>query len=100
MRLLNKNQLVKFWRKHPDVRNWLQTWIDTVEAANWRNITEVRKTYPHADAVGTCTVFNVKGNRYRLITKINYNVQVVAVIDVYTHSEYDKEGWKNDCKAE
>jgi len=57
----------------------------------------VRIDYSHAAAVGTCTVFNIKGNAYRLITKISYRQQKVLIRFVLTHKEYDKENWKDDC---
>ena len=50
--------------------------------------------FPHADSVGKWTVFNVKGNKYRLITEINYAKQFVFVRHFLTHSEYDKGAWK------
>jgi mRNA interferase HigB len=70
-----------------------------VQGATWRSIKDVRKTYPHADAVTlksgkVVTVFNIRGNRYRLLTGISYPLGVVNVFDLLTHAEYDKEKWK------
>jgi mRNA interferase HigB len=58
---------------------------------------EVRGTHPQADAVGRCTVFNIHGNRYRLIAAINYEHRVLYIRGIYTHAEYDKGGWKHGC---
>jgi mRNA interferase HigB len=57
---------------------------------------EVQAVYPKAEAVGNFTVFNVKGNKYRLILSINYEQQIIYIKYVLTHAEYDKENWKND----
>jgi mRNA-degrading endonuclease HigB of HigAB toxin-antitoxin module len=55
---------------------------------------DIRNTWRDTDAVGGYTVFNIKGNRYRLITKINYKSHVIFIKSVCTHAEYDKEQWK------
>jgi mRNA interferase HigB len=59
----------------------------------------VKTSFPHADIVGACTVFNIKGNDYRLIVKINYEKGTVYIKGVYTHAEYDKDRWKNECNC-
>ena len=61
------------------------------------SLAEVRATFRHADQVGTCMVFNIKGNDYRLITKIDYAYQKVFIKYVLTHPEYDKGKWKDVC---
>lgn len=99
MHILNRQVLVGFWKKHRDAQSALQAWIDTVEKARWQSIVDVKQVYPSADAVGSCTVFNIKGNNYRLITKIHYKTQIVAIAGIYTHPEYDRGGWKNGCKV-
>jgi mRNA interferase HigB len=68
-----------------------------VSKAAWRSLADVREVFPHADAVYDCTIFNIGGNKYRLIVGINYNRQVIYVKHVLTHKEYDKENWKKDC---
>jgi mRNA interferase HigB len=83
--------------RHPDVETALDTWYRTAKAAQWRRLTDVRRTYPHADAVGTCTVFNLRGNTYRLIVWINYPTGRIYIRRVLTHAEYDREDWKDDC---
>jgi mRNA interferase HigB len=55
---------------------------------------EVRRTFPSADPVGKYTVFNIKGNSYRLIVEINYRSRRIFIRHVLSHAEYDKEGWK------
>lgn len=81
------------------LRKWLLNWAAKVEKENWKSLDEVREAYPSADGVKlrseiVVTVFNVKGNAYRLLTSIDYQLQVVAVLDVLTHAEYSKQAWK------
>lgn len=86
-----------FKRQHPDAHSRLNAWFTIASKADWKHIAEVKQTYPHADAVGTCTVFNVKGNHYRLIAIIDYRAQIIYIKKVLTHAEYNKEKWKKDC---
>jgi mRNA interferase HigB len=97
--VLNVARLEKVSRKHPDARAWLELWRETAEAAQWRRIQDIRVVYPSADGVKlksglVVTVFNVRGNEYRLLTSIHYERADVYVLDVLTHAEYDKEKWK------
>lgn len=72
----------------------ISQWYKVARNAKWQNITEVRQTYPHADYVNPYTVFNLKGDAYRLIVKIEYRWQMIFVKALLTHAEYDKGGWK------
>jgi mRNA interferase HigB len=74
----------------------LYDWYRVASKAQWKNITEVQATYKTAEAVGSFTVFNIKGNRYRLIVDIIYEHQRIYIKYVLTHAEYDKDKWKND----
>jgi mRNA interferase HigB len=98
MHVISPKKLKEFWEKHPDSESALREWLKTTEKASWQSIADVRHDYPHADSVGRCTVFNIKGNHYRLITKIHYHHQTVLVRCVLTHAEYDKSNWKSDCQ--
>jgi mRNA interferase HigB len=62
--------------------------------AEWSSLDEVRRTFPTADAVGKYTVFNIKGNSYRVIVEINYRSRRIFIRYVLSHAEYDKGGWK------
>jgi mRNA interferase HigB len=62
--------------------------------APWKNLSDIRKTFATADAVSKWTIFNIKGNQYRLIVEINYAFGRIYVRDVLTHAEYDRGGWK------
>ena len=87
-------ELEKFAEKHTDAEGRLRRWSSTVEAAEWRNPLDMKMTFRTADVVGSQTVFNIGGNNYRLIARVNYALQIVRVQQVLTHAEYDKGEWK------
>lgn len=76
----------------------LDAWYRTAKSAKWRKLEDVRRTYAHADGVQAAeriyTVFNIAGNKYRLIAEIYYEDQTILLRDVLTHAEYDKGDWK------
>ena len=74
----------------------INSWYATVKKSQWRNLEDVRQIYRDAEAVGDFTIFNVKGNNYRLIVGIDYENQTVYYKYFLTHSEYNKDKWKND----
>lgn len=80
--------------QYSDAAGPLDAWYRIAKKAAWHHITDVRKTFSSADPVGPFTVFNIKGNTYRLITWINYQSQKVFIKHVLTHADYDKEDWK------
>jgi len=92
-------RLRDFWLRHPDAEKPLRGWYKTVSGAEWRSLQDARLTYPHADGVQTAggerlTVFNVGGNKYRLVARIRYDYRLVNVRGVLTHADYDKGTWK------
>ncbi|MBS1788088.1 MAG: type II toxin-antitoxin system HigB family toxin [Acidobacteria bacterium] len=97
MRIISRKALRGFWELYPDAEQPLEDWFRITKHAFWLNLAQTRRDFPHADSVGDCTVFNIGGNKYRLITKIRYNKQRVYITHVLTHKEYDKEKWKDDC---
>jgi mRNA interferase HigB len=99
MRIITRKRLREYAARYTDAAVTLQAWAKAVQAARWRNLDEVRMTYPHADNVrvysgGEATVFNIKGNHYRLITAIHYDRQRVFIMRFLTHAEYNKDRWK------
>lgn len=90
MELIGKFQLRKDAAKYGDTQRTIEAWIRVVEEAEWSNLTQVRKTYPSADYVKGKTVFNIKGNSYRLITIIDYSLKFIYYETFLTHSEYDR----------
>lgn len=97
MHVISFKRLREFWQRYPESEEPLRRWYKIVTKAQWQNFADTRQDFSHADLVGVCTVFNIKGNDYRLISKIYYPSQTMLVRFVLTHAEYDKEGWKNDC---
>ncbi len=69
-------------------------WYRVAKKAEWKSREDVRRTFPSADAAGKYTVFNIKGNSYRLIVEINYRSGRLFIRHILTHAAYDKEGWK------
>ena len=99
MRVISLKVLREFWVRHPDAEEPLRAWYKTTLAAQWTSLQDARATYPHADGVraaggDTLTVFNIGGNKYRLIARIRYDFQLVNVRHVFTHAEYDRGQWK------
>lgn len=99
MRVISKKRLREFWEYHPDAKDPLLHWYRVTKKAAWRHLADVWMDFRHADQVGNCTVFNVKGNDYRLIVGIRYEIQKVFVLRVMTHKQYDTEDWKNECRC-
>ena len=97
--MISRKMLAEFAARHPDSTEPLDNWYRRASKATWHNLAEVRSDYPHADAVGTCTVFNVAGNKYPLITWIKYEKLTIFTRFVLTHREYDKGRWKSDCSS-
>ena len=78
---------------HRDAVEPLKAWYKAARASKWRNLVDVRKQFPKADQTGKVLIFDIKGNRYRLITTVNYNQARVWVKDFLTHAEYDRKEW-------
>lgn len=86
-----KKTLREFWIKHPDCEEQMKSWYQEAENSEWINPNDVKKDYPSASILGdNRIVFNIKGNHYRIIIKINYDYQMIWIRFVGTHSEYDK----------
>lgn len=94
MHVISKKRLIEFYKIHPTSKSSLLKWFQEIKKGSFRNIEEIRLLYPHADKVGRRTVFNIGGNDFRLISRVNYLTQKVFVVCVLTHAEYDKNQWK------
>jgi mRNA interferase HigB len=73
--VISRKRLKEAALRHPELEIALDAWFRVAKTASWQNLMDVRTTLPNADGVGKWTVFNVKGNKYRLITEINYRYQ-------------------------
>ena len=94
MRIIAESRLKRMAQEYGDCIDQVATWIRVARVARWQSLAEVRRTYPHADPVGDLTVFNIKGNSYRLIVGIDYQWSRVYVKHLLTHAEYDEGEWK------
>ncbi len=94
VRVISKSAIREFSRKHPDALEPLLHWYRITKRAAWRNPAELRTDFRHADFVGPYVVFNIAGNRYRLIAAIKFRWQVVYVRQILTHRQYSEEDWK------
>jgi mRNA interferase HigB len=94
VRVISRKPLREFADAHQGAETPLDDWYRTVKRLRWASLVDVRKTYPHADAVADFTVFNIGGNKYRLATYINYRTGKVYIRHVMTHEEYSREDWK------
>lgn len=94
MHVISRKVLRQFWEKYPDSETALIRWFKLMNSANFQTFDELRSVFPSADLVGDLIVFNIGGNKYRLITSIHFNRQKVYIRDILTHSEYDKDQWK------
>jgi mRNA interferase HigB len=99
MRIIKESAIRGFWLRHPDAEPSLTKWLHDARAADWGSLHEVRQQYPAADGVkvdsgNTVTVFNISGNKYRLVVSIKFRWRVIYVRDFLTHAEYSKDSWK------
>jgi mRNA interferase HigB len=94
MHIISRKSLRLFSAIHADAEAPLDTWYRATKAAQRKNLAELKLIFPSADLVGIYTVFNIKGNHYRLVAEINYRSGTVFVRYILTHAEYDKGNWK------
>lgn len=101
MRVISKARLKRFWESvgRDDSEGPLRAWFANVSSKTvaWHSWANVKTDYASASIVGSCVVFNIGGNKYRLVTRILYPSQKVLVLKVMTHAEYDENTWKEDC---
>jgi mRNA interferase HigB len=89
-RIVAKRTLREFWEKQPDSKDYLQTWYETVKGAGWKNPNEIKQFYATISILkNSRVVFNIKGNDYRLVVKINYKKQWLFIRFIGTHKDYD-----------
>ncbi len=91
MRIIAVSSLRRFWERHPDAEQPLKAWYDEAKHASWTTPQQIKNHYASASFVGSNrVVFNIKGNRYRLIAAVTYRFQAVYIKFVGTHAEYDR----------
>jgi mRNA interferase HigB len=101
MRIISEKTIRKFWLKNRDAEMAMREWMTAVRQTDWQSFADVRQTFNHADVYKNCTIFDVGGNKYRIIAKINYRKHTVFIRFVLTHDEYGfRHGkhWNFDCE--
>lgn len=90
MRIISRKTLREFWKKHPDAEQPLRAWYHDVKHADWRSPANIKAVYRNASFVGkNRTVFNIGGNKYRLVVAVHYEFRIVFVRFIGTHKDYD-----------
>jgi mRNA interferase HigB len=101
MRVISKSRLKQFWESaaRDDSEGPLRAWHTHVSSKTvaWQSWADVKADFGNAGIVGSCVVFNIGGNKYRLVTRILYVSQKVFVLNMLTHAEYDEDKWKDQC---
>ena len=99
MRIVKEAFLVQARKEYPKAAGYLETWRSVVRSGRWSSLADLRRTYPATDQVKvksgrSVLVFNVCGNRYRLIVAAHFNRQIIYMLRFLTHAEYSKDTWK------
>ena len=95
MRVISPKLLRRFWTAHPDSRRPLAAWLKVTRAADWNSFADLKRTIGgRVDRYNQFFIFDIGGNKYRLIAAIHFNTGVVFVRHVLTHTEYDLDKWK------
>jgi mRNA interferase HigB len=94
MHVITKKRLHEFTCRHPDCSGALTSWYRIVKCTDFSTFVELRQTFPSADQVGRLTVFNIGGNKARIIAAIHYNRRRIYIRHVLTHAEYDRGDWR------
>jgi len=99
MRIIGTEHIETFSHKRSSARRHFDRWLQAVESANWKKWADVKQTYAKASKAGLCVVFDVQGGSFRVITRIDYEYEIVSIVYVLTHPEYDRGKWKNECEC-
>lgn len=95
MHVITRKRLNEFAEKHPATSSSLARWYGIIRKSRFPNIARLRQVFPQADQVGKFTVFNIGGNKVRLIAALHYNRNKIYIRHVLTHEEYNAGKWKN-----
>ncbi len=94
MHIITRKRILDFAESHPECATALDAWYRIVKHTKFGNFAELRRVFPSADQVGGFTVFNIGGNKVRLIAAVHYNTRKLYIRHVLTHKEYDKNKWR------
>ena len=96
MHIISKKKLKEFWLRHPASEHPLEAWFKIVRLSHYHAWAELKAAFPAVDKVNDKIIFNIGGNKYRLIAVIHFHRGKVYIRDVLTHEKYSEEKWKND----
>ncbi|MGH6805188.1 MAG: type II toxin-antitoxin system HigB family toxin [Methyloceanibacter sp.] len=96
MHILTKKRLSEFWAAHPDSEQPLRIWYGICKKTKFKNFAELKRAFGTVDKVGRFTVFDIGGNKWRLITVIHFTTGKIYILAVLTHKEYDHDHWKRE----
>lgn len=99
VRIIKQSHLRRLAGRQPRSQSAVESWLTVAKQGRWGSLAEVRRTFPHADAVrvasgNTVTIFNLAGNHFRLITAIHYRTRIIFILRLLTHAEYSNNTWK------
>jgi mRNA interferase HigB len=106
VRIISETRLSEFWKSRKGAepieraRRDLTAWRASVRAADWTNWGDLKRTFGSADRVGSCVVFDVGNNRFRLIARVMFHNHCVYVLKVMDHEEYDRNAWIEECNCQ
>ncbi len=90
MWIISRRTLREFWETHPQAKEPLSTWFRVMERSEFSDLNEMKRTFGTADYLAPYTIFDVGGNKFRIITAIHYNRNRAYIRHVFTHPEYDE----------
>lgn len=97
MRIITERRLREFWQTNQNAENAMREWISVVRLANWNNLADVHATFNSIDFHKNMLIFNVGGNKFRIIAKVEYQKHLVFIKFVGTHNQYDNHKAWCDC---
>jgi mRNA interferase HigB len=100
MRIISRGRLREFGKEYNLAEKPLAEWHSITSKAEWKNYDDLRRTYPSADQVrvksgSAVTIFNIGGNKFRMIASIHYNTKTVYILSIMTHAAYSEGAWKD-----
>jgi mRNA interferase HigB len=95
--VISRKLLAAFWAQYPDAKDAPEEWYRAALKANWEGWSDVQGRFPKASYYQCCLIFNICGNKYRLVVRRSARWKRLYVVGVFTHGEYDRGTWKGRC---
>lgn len=96
MRVISKKALVLFWEQHANAEEPLRAWYKLCDKSEFANFARLKQTFGSVDKVGKFIVFDIGGNKFRLVTVVHFKYRKIYIRAVLTHKDYDKDYWKRE----